>query len=173
MHTDCHDEGDGSRATVPDVQEGLDLNLRRNAIQATTSASCSLIGGCLGPSLVTEGRIIAALFGAFVGLVIGTFVSGFILMMRRPGEISIQEARAKHEKIRRKQMSAILVLVLLVLVGPFVVSVFGHDDQPIAWLICFAWIMATVGACIYARGLAVESRRLEKAINDVDQQLNC
>ena len=151
--------------TVPDVQEGLDLNRRRNTLQATAAIVCALIGGSLGPSLVTEGRFLAAICGAFIGLVIGTFIAGFVLMLWPPEEIPIHAALIKYGRIRRKRIGATITWLTLILACPFVLSVFGHDDRPIAWLICFTWIIVTVGACSYARGLAVESHRLQTAIS--------
>lgn len=77
---------------VTDTITGPNIRLRDNLIQAVIIALCLILGAVIG-AVAVEDRGPGALVGAFCGLLIGLFGSGFFLMIYR----TVLHARGRHD----------------------------------------------------------------------------
>ncbi len=155
---------------MKDFREGLDLDPRSNAAQATTALICAAAGACIGISLVKQDHWIAALAGAFVGLVAGTFAVGFVLMVWPRPPIEIDQARAKFELAYKRfvRMRRVAVVgVLLMFTGPILL---GKIDATWAFVSAVCLFFGGLGLRAYTLGIKDEleayRKVLEKAKRD-------
>ncbi len=142
----CVDHGDGTLTTSP----------RRNLVQALAVLVFIAVGAVIGSLLVDDRPDLAALVGAVIGMVLGTFGSGFILMLLPPPRINLTQLQIqrKYAACRRRLWISRVVATLMLIGVPIVIGKFGHDPSDFAWLICLGWPAVTVGICVYAKGLA-------------------
>jgi len=152
---------------LQDSPEGLDLGLRVNLFQAVAILACSGVGACLGYQLTDDASWLAALAGGVIGMVLGAFASGFVLMFRPRRWITLAAATIKCEQLRRRLIFAAVLCALLVFGTIYVISVLGHDDSPWVFVTCVVWLCLAVGVGAYARGLAWRLRQLRDSLQDV------
>jgi hypothetical protein len=152
---------------VQDRPEGLDLGLRANLFQAVAILACSGVGACIGYQLTDDAPWLAASAGGLLGMVLGAFASGFVLMFRPRRRITLAAATIKCEQLRRRLIFAAVLCAFLVFGMVYVVSVLGHDDSPWAFVTCVAWLCLAVGVGAYAKGRAWRLRQLRDSLQDV------
>jgi hypothetical protein len=87
-----------------DVPRTIDLRPSANVFQASLILVVSVIGALIGFQMVADGRWIAAACGGVVGMIVATFVSGFILMFlpQTIPRIEIQTSINKYRNLRRR-----------------------------------------------------------------------
>jgi hypothetical protein len=88
-----------------DIPRTIDLRSTPNAFQASAILFLSFVGAIVGYHAVHIGKWIAAAGGGVVGMVIATFVGGFILMFMPPQAvptITMDEWLAKFRTWRRR-----------------------------------------------------------------------
>lgn len=153
---------DGTRYAVSDA-EGLQLHAKRNLFQLTALVFVASVGALIGWSMTDNRQDLAALVGGLLGMVVGTLLSGFILLLVPPPFVSVtlSEFGRRCRAIKRHLIVSGVVFVTCILGLPFVISRFGHDDSDLAWCICLTWIVATVGLCAYTKTLAHRIRELK------------
>ncbi len=77
---------------VTDTVGGPNVRLKDNLYQGLAILVCLLMGAGIGCLAVTE-RLMGALLGGFLGLLVGLFGSGIFLMIYR----AARHARGKHD----------------------------------------------------------------------------
>ena len=77
---------------VSDTVTGANLRLKDNVVQGLVILVCLVLGAAIG-ALVASERLIGALGGGFVGVLVGLFGSGFFLMVFR----AIMHIRGRHD----------------------------------------------------------------------------
>ena len=83
-----------------DVLRTIDLRSTLNLIQAWAILLLSFVGAVVGYHTVNVGQWIAAVGGGVVGMVVATFVSGFILMFAPPQTVPTMTMDAWIAKFR-------------------------------------------------------------------------
>ncbi len=63
------------------MDEGLDLNRRRNTLQLLFGVVCGGCGSVVGYILPDEGQFIGAACGAVLGFIVGVFLCGLIFLL--------------------------------------------------------------------------------------------
>jgi len=140
--------------------EGLQLHAGRNLFQLAALVCFACIGAAAGWFLIDDRPDIAALVGAVLGAIAGTFLSGLILMNRRPPPTLMTAAEFVRTYKRLKRRAAIAALggVVGILGLGVILRTFGNDESDLAWVVCLAWILSTVALLTYANGLAGKLR---------------
>ncbi|HWG45074.1 MAG TPA: hypothetical protein VN688_20055 [Gemmataceae bacterium] len=77
---------------LTDTVAGPNLRWRDNLFQAKVILLCLALGVAIGPWTMTD-RLMGAMLGGFVGLLVGLFGSGITLMIYR----AIGHARGRHD----------------------------------------------------------------------------
>ena len=77
----CAHAATGKPSLIQPMPEGLDLNLRRNTLQAAGGLVVAIIAAPIGYSLPDEARFLAALIAAILGFILGVFIVGFGIMI--------------------------------------------------------------------------------------------
>lgn len=153
--------GEEKRFTIVDYGDGtLSAMPRHNLAQGLTVLLFMAVGAGIGFALVKDRRDLAALVGVVLGMVLGAFASGFVLMLLPPPRIQLTrtQIRRRYAACRRRARISGIVAVLMLIGLPIVIGIFGHDASDVAWLMCLGWPLVTVGACVYAKGLAQRLR---------------
>lgn len=150
----------GDVSFVVPEREGLQLHRSRNLFQLVSLLSVAAIGATIGWFLTDDRPDIAALVGGVLGMILGTFLSGFILMLMPAPTIKItaHEFGRKHRAWKRHLMVTSIAFAVFLFGLPFIISRFGHDDSDLAWVVCLMWMALTVGLCTYTKGLALRIR---------------
>lgn len=150
----------GDASFVVPEQEGLQLHRNRNLFQLASLLIFAAIGATIGWFLTDDRPDIAALVGGVLGMIAGTFLSGFVLMLMPAPTIKItaHEFGRKHRALKRHLIVASIAFAVFLFGLPFIISRFGHDDSDLAWVVCLMWIVLTVGLCAYTKGLALRVR---------------
>ena len=78
---------------VSDTVAGPNLRLKDNLIQGIAIFACLVVGAGIGAAVVVEERLVGAVAGAFVGLLVGLFASGIFLMIYR----AVRHLRGRHD----------------------------------------------------------------------------
>ncbi len=151
------------RFTFVDHVDGiLNSSPRRNLAQALTVLLFMGVGAEIGFFVVNDRPDLAALVGAILGMIAGTFLSGFVIMLLPPHRIQLTRSQIQRKYIacRKRFWIAGTVAVLMLVALPFVIGKFARESTDLAWLLCMGWPLATVAACVYAKGLAQRLREL-------------
>ncbi len=77
---------------VTDTVGGPNVRLKDNLFQGLTILVCLFLGAGIG-CLVVSDRVTGAVFGGFIGLLVGLFGSGIFLMIYR----AVNHALGKHD----------------------------------------------------------------------------
>jgi len=155
-------KADSTRYALPDA-EGLQLHAKRNLFQLTALVVVASVGAVIGWSMTDNRPDLAALVGGVVGMVVGTFLSGFVLLLVPPPSVSVtlSEFGRRCRAMKRRLVVSGVAFAVCILGLPFVISRFGHDDSDLALCICLTWIVATVGLCPYTKMVAHRIRELK------------
>ena len=78
---------------VSDTVAGPNLRLKDNLIQGIAIFVCLLLGAGIGAAVVVEERLVGAVAGGFVGMLVGLFASGIFLMIYR----AVRHLRGRHD----------------------------------------------------------------------------
>ena len=154
--TDCLDKGCEPLAFVDGADGMLDSSPRRNLVQLLTVLAFVAVGAVIGSFMTPNRSDLAALVGAVLGMVLGTCLSGFVIMLLPPQRIRLTPNQVEQRFIacKRRLWIACGVATLMVISLPLVIGTFGHNDTDLAWVVCLGWPLATVVACVYAKGIA-------------------
>lgn len=148
---------DSGEILVKDLAGGLDLDRRRNYAQLIAGLVGSAVGAAMGFTSVVEDAGLAALAGAVVGFVGGTFIAGLALMFRSAARITVREATAKHQRLRRHLWYCFAAWLLVFASLPLVLR-FAHD------VVVIGWLCAATGLCAYVRTRKADLDQFEKEI---------
>ena len=135
--------------------EWIQLHSRRNLVQLAAVLVFIAIGAIIGYFLTDDRPALTAMAGGITGMIVGTFASGFVLMLlpEPTVRITLGEIRNKHIHLKRRLMVAAIAFISCMLLLPLVISRFDHDDSTFAWVICLLWICATTGLSVYTKML--------------------
>ena len=153
----------GAREEYTYVEHGdgaLDSSLRRNVAQALTVVAFMIVGAGIGFFMVDDRPEFAALGCAVLGMIAGTFLSGFVLMLLPTRRIKVTRVEIQREYAawsRRLWISGITGMLMLLCL-PLVLGLFGHDSSVLSWLFCLGWILGMIRLSTYYRGLALRMR---------------
>jgi hypothetical protein len=142
--------------------EGLQLHANRNLFQLTALIVVASIGAVIGWSMTDDRPDLAALVGGILGMIVGTFLSGFVLMLIPPPAVSVTltDFARKYRAMKRRWVVSSVGYAAGLLGLPFMISCFRYDGSDVAWCIGLAWIVATFGLCAYRRMLGYRIREL-------------
>jgi hypothetical protein len=134
--------------------EGLQLHAGRNFFQLFSLLFFAVAGAVMGWFATDDRPDIAALIGGILGMIVGTFLSGFILMrVPAPGATTtVSEFRRLHQKLRRRLIVALVAFCACTIGLSFTVPLANADDWTSA--LPFVDLGLFVGLCCYARMLA-------------------
>ena len=130
-----------------DIPRRIDLRLSANLFQASLILVASLVGALVGYLAVVDERWIGAAGGGVLGMIVATFISGFVLMFF-PQKIVTIELHAyikKYRRIRRRLTilvsfyvvwAAVLLLALPFLAFPVTDTVIALLSLPMC--VCYA-----------------------------------
>ena len=150
----------GDTSFVVPEEEGVQLHPRRNLFQLASLLVFAAIGATIGWFLTDNRPDLAALVGGVLGMIVGTFLSGFVLMLMPAPTITItpQAFGRKRLALKRRLKIATIAFAVCVLSSPLIISKFGHEDSDFSWGICLFWGCLTAGLCAYTKGLALSLR---------------
>jgi len=154
--------------TVPDVPGSCDLSRRSNLFQASMALTGSAVGGLVGFGLTDDRPELAALAGGAVGLILATFISGLVLMCLPRRRISLDAARNKLQRMKRRANVTRAVAVLLILVCAGLIYALAQRDGAWAFLVCVAAACLIPGTCLYVKGFVLQVRDFQKAIQEAE-----
>lgn len=148
---------------VVSEQEGLQLHRGRNLFQLAALLILAAIGAIVGWFLSEDRPDLAALVGGVLGMIVGTFLSGFLLMFLPPAATTMTLAKfqRKYRGTKRRLIISSIAFAVFLLTLPIIISRFGHDDSDLAWCMCLTWIASTAGLCFYTKILASRVRELK------------
>lgn len=153
--------GNDEVLSIDDHADGvLTLSLRHNLVQGLAVIAFMGVGALIGFLTVKQRPDIAALIGAFLGMVVGTFLSGFLIMLLPPPKIRVtrRQIQRKYAQARKRLWITVTVALLLTISLPWIIGKFGHQQSNVAGLVFLGWPLATVAAWLYARGIALRLR---------------
>lgn len=158
-------KADTTRYEISDA-EGLQRHPTRNLFQLAALLIVAAVGAVIGWSMTDDRPEIAACVGGVIRMVIGTLVSGFVLLLFPPPSLSLtrREFGNRCLAMKRRLILSVIAFTLTCVGFPFVISRFGHDSSNFAWCICLTWIATTVGLCAYTKMLAHRIRELNTQI---------
>jgi hypothetical protein len=141
-------------------REGLQLGLGQNLFQLASLVVCAAIGATTGWFMTDDRPDLAALAGSVLGMMAGTFLSGFALMLIPSSTVSVSlhEFQKTQSKLNRRLVAAAVAFAASMLAFPLVLWRFGHDESDLAWCMCLFWLCLTTGLCAYSKGLAYRVR---------------
>lgn len=137
-------------------REGLQLGRAQNLFQLASLVGCAAVGAMTGWSMTNDRPDLAALAGSVLGVMAGTFLSGFALMLIPSSTTSVSphEFQKTQSKLNRRLVAVVIASAATALALPWVLWRFGHDDSDFAWCMCLFWLCLTTGLCAYSKGLA-------------------
>jgi hypothetical protein len=153
-------ERSSARKYVLSAKEGNQFQLGRNLFQAGAVLLFAAVGAIVGYFATNDRPDMAALFGGVLGMTVGTFLSGFVLMLRPPppAMLTLAEIQQEYRRSKRRLTIAAIALAAFLLTMPLVIWRFADADSDLSVPVCVFWIVATCGLCVYVRGLSHECR---------------
>jgi len=142
-------------------REGLQRDSKRSLAQLAAIIVFSAAGAVIGSFMTNNRPDLAALAGGILGMIVGTFVSGFVLMLL-PTPIktmTLRQIRSKYRQLRSRLIIATIVLALFMLTLPLIISQFGDDESTFACAMCVLWFGATPVLFVYTKMLAYRLRK--------------
>lgn len=141
---------------VEEDREGLQFGRAQNLFQLASLVVCAAVGAMTGWFMTDDRPDLAALAGGVLGVMAGTFLSGFALMLIpwATTSVSLHEFQKTQSKLNRRLVAVAIASAATVLALPWVLWRFGHDDSDLAWCMCLFWLCLTAGLCAYSKGLA-------------------
>jgi hypothetical protein len=132
--------------------EGLQLHAGRNLWQAASLVLFAIVGVAVGSSLKFPRPELAALAGGVIGAVVGTFLSGLVLMLVPPqaAKVSLAEVQAIYRsRMRRMYLSFAVAIAIIAVVAALVK--FGPRGNAFEW-----FFFAALPFILYANQLGFQ-----------------
>ena len=148
--TDGSTEESDEATFVVCESDGLQLHLDRNLFQLVAVLLFMAIGAAVGAFLAKDFPGMGALAGAVVGMIAGTFLSGFILMVLPPPAVTVtlHQIRCRRRQLRRRYVACLVVfaaLALTLVLSALIVWLFGIARQPFGGLLFLLGVGAFLG----------------------------
>ncbi len=145
--------------------EGLQPGLRRNLLQGMVVLASMGAGAIIGYVMMDDWREPAAIVGAVLGMMGGTFVSGLVLMLLPPRKTVFNRDEAEYLLARTAGRTKIAwtIGIVLLLAMPAILFL-AHISHPLAFITCLLYPLLAPAYCLYPVSLSERRKQLRAVL---------